>query len=209
MKYDLRALDPEEFETILLRRPEKAKGFRVRRFAQRGQLDRGIDYLAESSEDDTLYVVQVKRFSRNQVPMSDLRRVLLDLNRAIAFAGAQMGLLMTTVKVPASVTDELPPAPNVLVWDADMLESILDHEPAVLDEFLRFRNSEGTIQIVYRTGHCASWPNKHIPVESLRRSYSRIRLAGLREGLRGHSQLSICPSASNAKDSDRLRGRAG
>jgi hypothetical protein len=141
MKYDLRALDPEEFETFcgaLL----AAKGFRVRRFARRGQSDRGIDYLAESSDDDTLYVVQVKRFSRNQVPMSDLRRVLLDLNRAITFAGARMGLFMTTVKVPASVTDELPPAPNVLIWDADMLESILDQEPAVLDEFLRFRKSK-------------------------------------------------------------------
>ncbi len=81
MKYDLRALDPEEFETFcgaLL----KAKGFRVRRFASRGQPDRGIDYLAESRHDDTLYVVQVKRFSRNQVPMSDLRRVLLDLNES-------------------------------------------------------------------------------------------------------------------------------
>ena len=74
--------------------------------------------------------------------MSDLRRTLLDLNRAITFAGAQMGLLMTTTKVPTQVVDELPPTPNVLIWDADMLESILDQDPKVLDEFLRFRKSK-------------------------------------------------------------------
>jgi len=141
MRYDLSALDHEEFESLcgaLL----IAKGFRARRFTQRGQRDYGLDFLAESKDDDTQYVVQAKRFSRDRVPMSDLRRILLDLNRAITLAGAQMALLMTTAKVPPQVADELPPAPNVLIWDGDVLESILDNDPKIRDEFLSFRKSK-------------------------------------------------------------------
>lgn len=140
MKYDLSALDPEEFETLcgaLL----TAKGFRAKRFARKGQRDFGIDFLAESA-DDTTYVVQAKRFSRDRVPMSDLRRVLLDLNRALTITNARMALLMTTARVQAKMADELPPAPNVLIWDGDMLEAILDQEPKLREEFLSFRRSK-------------------------------------------------------------------
>jgi hypothetical protein len=141
MRYDLSALGPEEFESLcgaLL----IAKGFRTERFARRGQRDHGIDFLAESKDDDTLYVVQAKRFSRDSVPLSDLRRALLDLSRALTLTGAGMALLMTTARVPPHVADELPSAPNVLVWDVNVLESILDHDPKVRDEFLSFHKSK-------------------------------------------------------------------
>ena len=110
MKYNLSALDPEEFESLcgaLL----VAKGFRAKRFARKGERDFGIDFLAESADDDTTYVVQAKRFSRDRVPISDLRRILVDLNRALTLTSARMALLMTTARVPAKVADELPSAP--------------------------------------------------------------------------------------------------
>jgi hypothetical protein len=141
MKYNLNALDPLEFERLcgaLL----VAQGWRVRRFGHLGERDYGIDFGAESKDDGTQWIIQARRFSLNRVPMSELRRALLDLNRALTVTGAQMALLMTSATVSAQVIDELPPAPNVLIWDADMLESILDREPQIKDQFVSFLKSK-------------------------------------------------------------------
>jgi len=157
MKYHLDALDPGEFERLcgaLL----VAQGFRVRRVSRPGERDHGIDFWAESN-DDTQWIVQAKLLSRDRMPMSELRRVLLDLNRALAITGTQTALLMTTTPVSARVTDELPPAPNVLIWDAEMLESILDGEPLIRDEFLSYLESKERFDAFAEQGVPRSGPS--------------------------------------------------
>ena len=140
MKYDFSHLDPAAFERLcaaLL----AAEGYRVRELARSGQPDRGIDFLFES-EDEVLWLAQVKAIRSERMPISMLRSAVLDLQNGLLVMKAQRAVLIVSVPVSAKVRDQLPHVPEILVWDATYLEPLLDRHPQVRSAYAAYISSK-------------------------------------------------------------------
>jgi hypothetical protein len=143
MKFDFSQLDPAQFERLcaaLL----TAAGYRIKEFSRPGAPDHGIDFFFESN-DGVRWIAQVKVVRSGRMPMSVLRSAVLDLHNGVITMKAQMALLMVSIPVSTQMRDELPPAPNVQIWDADMIESLLDRHHDVQNAYTAYIASKDTL----------------------------------------------------------------
>jgi hypothetical protein len=145
MKYEFRSLNGLDFERLcggLL----AAEGFyHLRQFANPGQPDRGIDWIAEN-RDHTRWITQVKLFSHGVASPSQLRRSATDLQRGLALLNANKALLILSVPLTLKFRHELQASYGVQVWDANDLSALLDKHATVRHSYLSLVSSRKSLK---------------------------------------------------------------
>lgn len=146
----LENLDWRQFE-LLCGSLLVAEGFSiVVHYGAPGTADQGVDWVVDSP-DGKRWVVQTKHFRRGLHSPSLLRRVVGDLQRGMALATVDKGLLMLSVPLTSSLLASLVDIGNIDVWDAPILESLLAKHPSVRSTFLNVANAERQIESLLQT----------------------------------------------------------
>ncbi|WP_437854725.1 restriction endonuclease [Sorangium sp. So ce363] len=113
-----------------------AEGFRrVRRFGKPGQMDHGIDWIFNDS-DENEWVAQTKHFTHNTTSPSQLRRAAAELQRGLKLLNATNALLIISIPLTDEARNEIQSDGGINVWDANKLSSIIEKHPKIQRGYL-------------------------------------------------------------------------
>ncbi|MBN1139103.1 MAG: restriction endonuclease [Anaerolineae bacterium] len=145
MSYDFTDLDWRQFE-LLCGALLAAEGFfNLRQFAKPGEPDRGVDWMFDSPNGER-WIAQVKAVRRPMTSAVLLRRAVVDLVNGLSLLDAQYALLIVSVPLPRRMKEELSIGNSVVIWDAELLASLLVKHPVVEHAYSAIASSQNTLE---------------------------------------------------------------